>query len=36
MDTIDTRGRQVIAANVKLVDPIQRAIQSSGYLATFS
>ena len=33
---LEARGRQVIAANIKLVDPIQRAIQSSGYLATFS
>jgi myo-inositol-1(or 4)-monophosphatase len=36
MDIAEARGRQVIAANIKLVDPIQRAIQSSGYLATFS
>ena len=36
MDVAEARGRQVIAANIKLVDPIQRAIQSSGYLATFS
>ena len=36
MDIAEARGRQVIAANIKLVDPIQRAIQTSGYLASFS
>ena len=36
MDIAEARGRQVIAANIKLVDPLLRTIQTSGYLATFS
>ena len=36
MDTLDVRGRQVVAANVKLVDPILKTIQTSGYLASFN
>ena len=36
MDTLDVRGRQVIAGNVKLVDPIIKTIQTSGYLASFN
>ncbi|HLT45468.1 MAG TPA: inositol monophosphatase family protein [Luteimonas sp.] len=36
MDAPEAIGRQVVAANVKLVDPLLRAIQTSGYLATFS
>ena len=33
---IDTGPRQLIAGNVKLVDPLQRTIVSSGYLQAFS
>jgi myo-inositol-1(or 4)-monophosphatase len=33
---IDTGPRQLIAGNVKLVDPLQKAIVSSGYLQAFS
>lgn len=36
MDVAEAKGRQVIAANVKLVEPVQKAIQASGYLATFN
>ena len=36
MDAPEAIGRQVIAANVKLVEPIQKAIQASGYLASFN
>ena len=36
LDTLDVRGRQVVAANVKLVDPILKTIQTSGYLASFN
>ena len=36
LDVAQARGRQVVAGNVKLVDPLLRTIQTSGYLATFS
>ena len=36
MDVAESRGRQVVAANVKLVDPILKTIQTSGYLASFN
>jgi myo-inositol-1(or 4)-monophosphatase len=36
MDIAESRGRQVIATNIKLADPIVKAIQASGYLASFS
>ena len=36
LDVAESRGRQVVAANVKLVDPILKTIQTSGYLASFN
>ena len=36
LDVAQARGRQVVAGNIKLVDPLLRTIQTSGYLATFS
>ncbi|HEU4775031.1 MAG TPA: inositol monophosphatase family protein [Lysobacter sp.] len=36
LDIAQARGRQVVAANIKLVDPVLRTIQTSGYLASFS
>ena len=36
MDIAESRGRQLVAANIKLVDPLLKTIQTSGYLATFS
>jgi myo-inositol-1(or 4)-monophosphatase len=33
---IDTGGRHLIAANVKLIEPLQKTIVSSGYLQAFS
>lgn len=36
LDVAEARGRQVVAGNVRIVDPLLRAIQTSGYLATFN
>ena len=36
MDIAESRGRQLVAANIKLVDPLLKTIQTSGYLASFS
>jgi myo-inositol-1(or 4)-monophosphatase len=36
MDIAEARGRQVVAGNVKLVEPLQKAIVSSGYAASFN
>ena len=35
MDIAEARGRQVVAGNVKLVEPLQKAIVSSGYAKAF-
>jgi myo-inositol-1(or 4)-monophosphatase len=35
MDIAESRGRQVIAGNVKLVEPLQKTIVSSGYAKAF-
>ncbi len=35
MDIAQSRGTQVVAGNVKLVDPLQRAIVDSGYAKAF-
>lgn len=35
-DVAEARGRQVVAGNVRIVDPLLRAIQTSGYLASFT
>lgn len=35
MDIAQSRGTQVVAGNVKLVDPLQRAIVESGYAKAF-
>jgi myo-inositol-1(or 4)-monophosphatase len=35
MDIAEARGRQVIAGNVKLVEPLQKTIVSSGYAKAF-
>ena len=35
LDIAESRGRQVVAANVKLVEPLQKTIVSSGYAASF-
>src|SRR5690606_33567050 len=36
LDVAEARGRQVVAGNVRIVDPLLRAIQTSGYLASFN
>ena len=36
MDIAESRGRQLVAANIKLVDPLLKTIQTSGYLASFN
>ena len=36
MDIAESRGRQVIAGNVKITEPLQKTIQTSGYLASFN
>ena len=36
MDIAEARGRQVVAGNVKLIEPLQKAIVSSGYAASFN
>jgi len=36
LDVAEARGRQVVAGNVRIVDPFLRAIQTSGYLASFN
>jgi myo-inositol-1(or 4)-monophosphatase len=36
MDVAPTRGNQVIAGGIKLVDPLQKTIVSSGYAASFA
>src|SRR5690606_34587153 len=36
LDVAAARGRQVVAGNVRIVDPLLRAIQTSGYLASFN
>ncbi|MCJ0825984.1 inositol monophosphatase [Luteimonas sp. 50] len=36
MDIAEARGRQVVAGNVKLVEPLQKAIVASGYAASFA
>ena len=35
MDIAEARGRQVVAGNVKLVEPLQKTIVSSGYAKAF-
>jgi myo-inositol-1(or 4)-monophosphatase len=35
MDIAEARGRQVVAGNVKLVEPLQKTIVSSGYAQAF-
>jgi myo-inositol-1(or 4)-monophosphatase len=35
MDIAEARGRQIVAGNVKLVEPLQKAIVSSGYAKAF-
>ena len=35
MDLAEARGRQVVAGNVKLVEPLQKTIVSSGYAKAF-
>lgn len=35
MDIAEARGRQVVAGNVKLVEPLQKAIVASGYAKAF-
>ena len=35
MDVAEARGRQVVAGNVKLVEPLQKTIVSSGYAKAF-
>ena len=35
MDIAEARGRQVVAGNVKLVEPLQKTIVSSGYAEAF-
>ena len=36
MDIAESRGRQVVAGNIKITDPLLKTIQTSGYLASFS
>jgi myo-inositol-1(or 4)-monophosphatase len=36
MDVAPTRGHQVMAAGIKLADPLQKTIVSSGYAASFT
>ncbi|MDQ2701511.1 MAG: inositol monophosphatase [Pseudomonadota bacterium] len=36
MDIAESRGRQVIAGNVKITEPLLKTIQTSGYLASFN
>jgi myo-inositol-1(or 4)-monophosphatase len=36
LDIAEARGRQVVAGNVKLIEPLQKTIVSSGYAASFS
>ena len=36
MDIAEARGRQLVAGNVKLIEPLQKTIVSSGYAASFS
>jgi myo-inositol-1(or 4)-monophosphatase len=36
MDIAEARGRQVVAGNVKLIEPLQKTIVSSGYAASFN
>jgi hypothetical protein len=36
MDIAPTAGNQVIAAGIKLVEPVQKTIVSSGYAASFN
>ena len=36
LDIAESRGRQVVAGNVKLIEPLQKAIVSSGYAASFN
>jgi myo-inositol-1(or 4)-monophosphatase len=35
MDIAEARGRQIVAGNVKLVEPLQKTIVSSGYAKAF-
>lgn len=35
MDARGTASRQIVAANVRLIDPLQKTIEASGYAATF-
>ncbi|MFC7302234.1 inositol monophosphatase family protein [Cognatiluteimonas weifangensis] len=35
LDRAEARGRQLVAGNVKLVEPLQKTIVSSGYAASF-
>jgi myo-inositol-1(or 4)-monophosphatase len=36
LDIAEARGRQVVAGNVKLIEPLQKTIVSSGYAASFN
>jgi hypothetical protein len=36
MDVAESRGRQVVAGNLKVSAELQKAIQQSGYLASFN
>ena len=36
MDIAESRGRQVVAGNIKITDPLLKTIQTSGYLASFN
>jgi hypothetical protein len=36
MDIAEARGRQLVAGNVKLIEPLQKTIVSSGYAASFN
>ena len=36
LDIAESRGRQLVAGNVKITDPLLKTIQTSGYLASFN
>jgi myo-inositol-1(or 4)-monophosphatase len=36
MDIAPTRGHQVVAGGIKLIEPLQKTIVSSGYAASFT
>lgn len=36
LDVAEARGRQLIAGNIKIVEPLQKTIVSSGYAASFA